>query len=331
MSSRSWLFVAAMVLAGCSKSSPPQPAAKGRLVVAVTLDWEGAYLSPEGLDALDALRKGLPDVPITHFVSAAYFTKDSPDPRAVSTIVEAVRKGDELAVHLHAWKSLALAAGIEPKLNPSFLTGTDKLMQFEDGDVGFDTDLEVYSVVEARALIRTSRKLLEQTRLPISKSFRAGGYLATPRILQAIREEGFAVDSSATNAQQLDARQDAVLPRRIREVWPKVETATQPFFVEVPGGKLLELPIAAIADYVTAAELVGVLEAAHGRLQQEPARDVVVVLGFHQETSQEFAGRLGEALQQVRARKAFAADLLFTTIESAAERVHGAVTPTSRR
>ena len=96
--------------------------------------------------------------------------------KTVTTISGIPRPGDELAMHLHAWKSLATAASIEPKLSPSFLTGTDKLLEFEDGDVGFDTDLDAYTGPELRALLRTSRKLLEQTKLPISKSFRAGGY-----------------------------------------------------------------------------------------------------------------------------------------------------------
>jgi predicted deacetylase len=292
-------------------------------VVALTIDWEGAYLSPDGLDALDDLRRSLGAVPLTHFVSAAYFTKDHPDPKAASTIKEAVKKGDELALHLHAWKSLAKASGIEPKLSPSFLTGTDQLLEFGDGDIGFDTDLDAYSVPELRALLRISRHLLEATQRPISKTFRAGGYLGTPKVLQAIREEGFTVDCSAIDYRQLDERKDEVLPRRIRAIWPNVDTTSQPW----AGGVLLEMPIAAVADYATAAEIVAVFDAAYARWRKDPGRDVFVVLGFHQETAQDFAGRIREAMDKVRGRRELADGFLFTTIEAAAERARSMAGP----
>jgi hypothetical protein len=327
MALRTWVLLAAVAIGGCSSRSAPPPATGGQVVVALTIDWEGAYISIDGLDAMDELRREIGPAPITHFVSAAYFTKERPDPTAAASIREAIRDGDELAVHLHAWRSLAKASGLEPKLAPSFLTGTDKLLEFEDGDVGFDTDLDAYGVPELRALLRTSRRLLEATRVPISKSFRAGGYLGTPKVLQAIREEGFTVDSSATDHRQLDERKDEVLPGRIAAIWPGVTTATQPWLVDARGGPVLELPVAAFADYASAAEITAVLEDAHARLAQAPGRDVFVVLGFHQETADEFGVRVREGIAQARARPGLAADLVFTTIAAAAERARRALAP----
>lgn len=319
MATMTWAHLAclAALTAGCS------PAPRGRIVVAITIDWEGAYLSADGLDALDDVRRGVP-APMTHFVSAAYFTKDRPDPKAAATITQEFRKGDELAVHLHAWRSLARASGIEPRLSPSFLTGTDKLLEFEDGDVGFDTDLDAYSVTDLRVLVRTSRRLLEEIHLPVSRTFRAGGYLGTPKVLQAIQAEGFAVDCSATDPRQLDQGKDEALPGRLRAIWPGVQPASQPWWIRAPGGApggpLLEMPIAAFADYASAAQIVAVFEAAHARLRDDPRRDVFVVVGFHQETAQDFAGRLREALDQVRARREIADELVFATVEDAAAR-----------
>src|SRR5262245_13453004 len=98
--------VLAVLAAGCHRA-PHQPT--GRIVVALTIDWEGAYLSNDGLDALEDVRFKVGDAPFTHFMSAGYFTKEHPDPQLVRTLVESVHKGDELAVHLHGWKSLAKA------------------------------------------------------------------------------------------------------------------------------------------------------------------------------------------------------------------------------
>ena len=92
--------------------------------------------------------------------------------------------------------------------------------------------------------------------MPVSKTFRAGGYLGTPKVLQAIREEGYDVDSSATDHRQLDERKDEVLPKRIRQIWPNVETTTQPWLADTRAGPVLEMPIAAFTDYASAAEMV---------------------------------------------------------------------------
>jgi len=304
--------VAAIVIAGCSSSSTPPP--RGRVVLALSIDWEGAYVGDEALDALDRLRETLGDAPVTHFVSAAYFTKQDPDPDTAVTISEAIRKGDELAVHLHGWKSLATAAGIAPRTSPSFLTGTDQVIQIED-DVGFDTDLDTYNVTELRALLRTTRKLLEQMNLPVTRTFRAGGYLGSPKLMRAIHAEGFVIDSSATDHHQLG---DAALNVRLEQLWPGVTSATQPFLITVPGGQLLEMPIAAIADYTSAADMARIIESAHGELRKAPARNVFVVLAFHFETAAELGDRIREAVAAVRARPDIADDLLFTTVEHAA-------------
>jgi hypothetical protein len=315
--------VALLGFGGCSS---PSARAKGRIVVAITVAWEGVYFSPEGLDALDELRKHLGTAPVTHFASAAYFTKEHPEPRAVAFLTEAVHPGDELAVHLHLWRSLVRAAGVEPKLSPSFITGTDKLYEFDDGDVGFDTDLDVYSVTELRALLRTSRSLLEKTRLPISRSFRAGGYLGTPKVIQATSQEGYTVDSSATFYRQIDAHKDTVLSKRVQEVWPTVDASTRPFFVDANGRQMLEMPIAATADYVTVEEIVGLFEAASARLQKDPDHDVFVVLECIQESAQDYARRLGDSIDNVRARHPLAEQLLFTTVEKAAALARNAAT-----
>lgn len=290
----------------------------------MTIDWEGAYFSGPALDALDSLRGKLgADVPLTHFVCSGYFSKEEPDPAAFENIRTSVRPGDELALHLHLWKSLAVAASIEPKLSPSFLTGTDELIEFPDGDVGFDTDLDVYGVADLRALVRTSKKLLGPTEITVSTSFRAGGYLATPKVLQAIRDEGFTTDSSAAAADQFSGPKDKILRQRIKEVWPTARPDTQPYVISTPSGPIVEMPISAVADYVSAGDITDVIASAHERLAKDRTKNVFVVLAFHQETADEFGARILEAIQRIRAKPQIAADLAFTTIEKAAEIVRG--------
>lgn len=310
--------------AGCREAPlPPPPPRPGKLLVAITVDWEGAVFSAEGLDALAGLRAKLGPAPVTHFVSAAYYTKAEPDERATTNLAAAVREGDELALHLHGWASLARASGVEPRLAPSFLTGTDQVLAFPDGDAGFDTDLDVYEVADLRAMVRASRRLLGDAGFSVSTSFRAGGYLATPKVLQAVRAEGFDVDSSATYAGQFDGDDEVVLRQRIGEVWPAitVATAATPIELATPGGAVLELPIAAIVDYATTAEVLAALERAAEALARRPSVDQVVVLALHQETADEFASRLAEAVGAARARPELGGRLELVTIQGAAAHV----------
>ncbi len=316
MLKRIGVCLVAAALAACSSHARET----GKIVVVLTIDWEGATMTSEALDAIDATRKSFGGAPITHFVSAAYFTKTTPDPTATDTLTAAIHKGDELAVHLHAWKSLATVSGVTPRLAPSFLTGTDQLLPFADGDVGFDVDLDAYSLVDLRALLRTSRSLLEATHLPVSKSFRAGGYLATPKVLEAIHDEGFTVDSSATDFHRINVGKDDFLGKRLQAVWPTIDASSQPYSIAEKTGSVLELPIAAISDYSTAAQVVAVFDAAHARLRSQPARDVFVVLAFHQETAVDFADRLGTAMTNVRARREIGDELTYATVQQAAER-----------
>jgi hypothetical protein len=319
-----WLAIVAVSITGACSESDTR-GGEGKIVVALSIDWEGAYVSPDGLDAIDAFRERLGDAPFTHFVSAGHFTKPNVDPKSVvGALRSTIRPTDELAVHLHAWQSLAVASHVKPKASPSFLTGTDQLLDLQDGDLGFDTDLDVYSVVELRAMLRTSRQLLEQTAIPVSTTFRAGGYLGTPKVLQAIHEEGFTIDSSATDHQQLEEQKEA-LPERIRELWPGTDATSQPFYVQAGVGTILELPIAAIADYATANEVVALFDAAYARLLANPQRDVFVVLGFHQETAHDFVNRLTEGLDRVRKRPELAELLYFATVKDAAERARAAL------
>ena len=295
-----------VALAACS-----QPAPGGELVVAVTIDWEGAFVSPEGLDAIDALRASHPALRLTHFVSAAYFTKSEPLDDAAATLREFVKPGDELAVHLHGWTSLARAAGVEPRTSPSFLTGTDELVTIED-DTGLDLDLDAYPSSELRALVRTTRDHLARIG-PVSKAFRAGGYLGTPRMLQAIRDEGFTIDSSAIDPRSIGTEHPA-WTERLAELWPTVDRTTQPFAIALRGSNLIELPIAVVVDHATAADITSVLDAARAA-----DHDVFVVIALHQET----AGEHAERLREVLAGRSH--DVTFATITQAGARARAAL------
>lgn len=310
-----YLAATLLALAGCSEEA--RPTAHGHLVVAVTLDWEGIDLGAESVRALDQLR-ARHDIPLTHFVSAAYFTHGGPAAERAKTMRAAIHAGDELAMHLHGWQSLVRASGVTPKLAPSFLTGTDELVEIENGEAGIDTDLDTYEVVDLRAMLRTSRQLLEQTGLEVSTSFRAGGYLGTPKVLRAAADEGFTTDSSATDYSQF-GEEYGLLGSRVRELWPRVTPTTQPFQIaRDESTPMLEMPIAAIMDNTPPEDVVDDIAQAAAALRDKPDSDVFVVLGFHFETAPEHASEVGAVIDALKARPELAKQLYFTTLEHAA-------------
>jgi phosphotransferase system HPr-like phosphotransfer protein len=108
-----WIF-ALLPLTACSTPTTP------RVHVSISVDWEGRDLSAINLNAFRTLRKAHPNVPLTHFLNAAYFTKrDANATRVQADIRRALRPGDELGLHIHPWKTLVEAAGVKFRTEPT--------------------------------------------------------------------------------------------------------------------------------------------------------------------------------------------------------------------
>lgn len=295
-----------------------EEAAPAPVVVSVSVDWEGAYFEEDGLAALARFRLENKDVPITHFVCPAYYTKPNAEPaRDITSLLrEGMRPGDEVGVHLHVWNSLVEASRVPVRSGRSFLTEDGRLMEF-DGDAGFDLDPSIYTTSEVRSMLRTSRRLLETAGFEVAPVFRAGGWLAPPAVLEAARAEGFTVDSSAVDPGWLGEGASTegfeVLAGRLRAIWPQVDRTTQPFRIETPAGAIVEIPDSgAMADHMASEEMEDHVQWAAGTGK----RPVFVHLGFHAETAHQYADLLSRALHNLRRRKV---PMELVTVSRAAE------------
>jgi hypothetical protein len=303
-----------------------KPSAGPLLRVAISVDWEGAYLSPEGLDALDAFHAAAPNVPLTHFITPGYFTKPGADAAQIAqTIKDTLRPGDEVALHIHAWRSLVTAAGVTYRDKPSFLK--PQLMSFEDGDQGFEVELAAYTTEEIQKILTTAKGLLEKNGLEVAPHFRSGGMSGGPNVMAAVAASGFTTEASGMSSEWLtDALLDGtVLAARTREVWPTFDKTTQPYLVPTPSGELLELPISGgAADYVSAKDLAGHLRWGLGKL--EDGKDVFVHVVFHQENAAQFAPRVEQAIAEVRGEPG-AERMVFETVTQTAAAARAALKP----
>src|ERR1700749_5186961 len=98
-----------------------------KVIMTLTVDWEGWFLELRDLKAmcalyaqLEVLQNSLGEpIPITHFICARYFTETDVQSN-IETNQEKMlralgRKQDEIGAHVHSWESLFLASGL-PKL-----------------------------------------------------------------------------------------------------------------------------------------------------------------------------------------------------------------------
>ncbi len=297
----------------------------GAVRIAISVDWEGRELSEENLAAIERFRARFPEVPLTHFLNAAYFTKPgvgsgAGDAAVAARIKRALRPQDELGLHLHGWRSLIEAAGVEFQRAPSFW-GAGKALKPVGGDEGHEVEIAAYSAVELERILTFSKETLRaRGGFEIGGSFRAGGWVAPPHVLEGIAAAGFGVDTSAVPPSWHEELSGLALRGRIQQLWGQVRPTTQPYRVQTPKGPLIEMPdTCALADYVTAREMTTHVREALAQQRRRPDGEVYVHLGFHLETAARFLPRLAQALTALRAD----ADprLALETLERSAARV----------
>lgn len=278
-------------------------AAHAAVRIVVSVDWEGRDLDPANLAAMNDFRNAYPDVPLQHFLNAAYFAKTGADGKETAAKIRSVlRKGDEEALHIHPWRSLVTAAGVKFRTEPAFKGFLD--IKKCDPDCGHDVNLASYSEPELRKLIRFSQKTLGRYGFERARSFRAGAWQAEERTFKALAAEGFKLDSSATHAAYLKDRWGkSLLYPVVAKIWPSIVPTSQPYAIDLGGkGRLLELPNnGCLADYMSPEALLKVFQANAALAAQDPSGDAVLSIGFHQETAAKFLPQFRQGFDQIRA------------------------------
>lgn len=277
----------------------------GAVRLAISVDWEGRELDAKNLAAIERFRTRFPEVPLTHFLNAAYFTKGGAesggDAAIAARIKRALRPQDELGLHLHGWRSLIEAAGVEFQQAPSFW-GAGKPLKPVGGDEGHEVEIAAYSAVELERILTFSKETLRKRGgFEIGGSFRAGGWVAPPHVLEGVAAAGFGVDTSAVPPSWHEELSGLALRGRIQQLWGQVRPTTQPYRVQTPKGVVIEMPdTGALADYVTAREMTTHVREALARQRLRPDGEIYVHLGFHLETAARYLPRLAQALTRLR-------------------------------
>ena len=158
-----------------------------------TLDFEGDAASDEAMGNTAAIAESL-RVPMTVMWNPrAWTTPDVPPARADAMLAwtrARAARGDEVALHLHAWTDFVRAAGVTPRTAPSWAGRSD----------GYDVPLTAFDESETRKLLDLSLRLMADHGLPRPTSFRGGGLFANAANLRAVAAAGFTADTSGAPA-----------------------------------------------------------------------------------------------------------------------------------
>lgn len=294
---------------------------KGKLQLVVTVDWEGRDLREDNLRAMENLRARFPQVKIIHFLNAGYYTKPSAiEADTTARMARPLRPGDENGLHIHGWKRLFEAAGVAFRASPTFWgTSVDAGGRECMDDCGHEVPISLYSTGELRKVVKFSLDALERGGFGRAKSFRCGGWMAKTSVRDAVAAEGLAYEHSAVPTKFLEPK----LGTRpvygwLSELWQGTSEVSQPYTLATATTPLTEVPDnGALADYVSTQQMVDVFEANKAVFLRDRRKNVVVSVGFHEETAATYVPQLEAALARMF-EEAEAENLPFESVTSEA-------------
>lgn len=260
--------------------------------VYITVDWEGDTLEPDNIAAMQQFRQRFPTIPLLQLLNPAYFFKPGADANAINaTIRSTLLPIDTLGLHLHGWQHWVAHCGVTFQSQPQFAAAP-----LSASEAGVTVSLEhAYSQAALTQLIGCASQWMVGQGYPRPRHFRAGGWQLGPKLTAALDQQGFVWDSSVIQAALLTTRwpKDSALVTSLHRLHPQVPDLAQPYALTP---SLKEYPNnAGLADYATSQQWVQLFE------QLIASEHSVMVLGFHQESADDFLTILAQVIPRFEA------------------------------
>ncbi len=287
----------------------------GKLYATVTVDWEGERIRNSCLDLLEFFKTQYPEIPLTHFICPAYFTRGEDLSEQLKRI-RTLTQNDEIGLHIHCWKSLITASNVTPVFQPT-LSVNDFTVPYGKGkeDTGFTVPLGIYSGAEIKKILNAARQILVKNELTTAEhcvSFRCGAWLACDSVFAALQKTGFSNDASGVPAHWVSVVIKDVMPTFaawIEKLWGNSETTTPQYLIntlthrvypegiescfglddrtvsmpQVLENNILEIPdTGALIDYTPPIALYHYIKKAWNLSKH---KDTYISFGFHLESS----------------------------------------------
>lgn len=175
-----------------------------KVIISITVDWECENFRNLS-DLLELRRRIGKNIPLTHFICPAYFTRRIKN--SDKKIKKAVFSNDEIALHVHSFESLIRASEVEFRTSPDFfhrftpeVEAFMKILpkKFQFKNTGRGVPISAYNYDEIVKILNTSREILTKN-FGVEKisGFRAGGWMCSDTVFDALCDTGFNYDSSA--------------------------------------------------------------------------------------------------------------------------------------
>ncbi len=261
------------------------------------MDWEGCDLEAHNLKSIREFKQKW-KCPITHYLNASYYTNPkTKDLNITDEIKSILTQDDELGLHLHAPKHFVENAQVELKTSPTFSSFGD----YNAGEeFGQEVMLHGYSKDEIKKMISFSTSILNKKGFRGIFSFRAGGWMCDEKIVEALEEENFHYESSATVASLLNGStwEGDNLQRYIELIWDDITPQSKPYWLESSQKKIIEIPnnLGAI-DYWQDHWIDELVDISIKNSQQD--KDYICVINSHQETFEKNAYKLDQYLKKI--------------------------------
>jgi hypothetical protein len=285
--------LAAACLLACSHTVADNKSEPAKITVYVTVDWEGASLDNDNLEAIQSFRKKHPHIAMLQLITPSYWLRPDVNKAAITAQIKSTFLPiDEVGLHLHGWKSLVNYCQVPYQNAPSF---ADQAETCEAGDCGYSVSLEyAYSEADLTRLVACSSTILTSEDFAKPTHFRAGGWQLGAKLSAALQANNFTWDSSRIDANLLTSNwhEDSSMIKMLKVLHIGSTPLDQPYYLN----QLHEYPNnAALADYTSSKQIIGMF---NNLIQNQKS---VMVLGFHQETATNYLGRLDAAIPKMEA------------------------------
>lgn len=280
-------------------STKTQQTKTGKISLSIDLIWEGYTITKENIDAIKQFKAEFPQVKFIHFISPNYFLRSDLNPQTVEEQINSViSTGDNIGLNLLAWKTLAKEAGVTFRNAPTFWGNVIKKEQCEV-DCGYEVPINSYSLESIVRMVATSKDILEDHNFPQPKLFLAGGWMASPQVLEAAALQGFSHDFSSVPLKLLkDDLKNYPIYQWLTDLWESTSPLSQPQTIKIASYSLIEVHNnTASLDYISEKKIIEQFNNMSDQALNTPSNSISMNIGLYQETAFKNIQKLKKVIQ----------------------------------
>ena len=269
--------------------------------LALSLVWSGQEIKKFNLDAINQFRRKFNSVPITHFISPAYFSRGEAQAQmAASKIKSVIKPGDRIGLQLGGWKSLISASNAVFRYGPTFWGSTVREVDCL-ADCGGDIPIHIYPAKEMSNFVRVGVDLLRAHGFDTPIAIQTEGFVSTHHIMAAAADAGISMDFSAIEPQLVQrALGEYPIYEWVRTLWTQVDAFSNPFAYPAGRSAITVVPnkLGAI-DYHTSHEIKTIFQKYVAHMGEGRSDNHTFTMNIFQSTAQQQVPKLMESLQGI--------------------------------